>query len=438
MSRRVRLVTSVFMVLGFCVFMTTSALAGKVTLRVWTLLFDAFTNPQKADAEEYMAENPDVNIKLEAFPDFWTKMRVSLAAGTEGDVIYWMAKDMAPWFLGGFFYPLPEDIMTAKEIEDSYYSVSLNMWKWRGKYYGIPEDLNVGGFAELMVNLTLLHEYGYELPEAWIKNGEPGSFGELLAFAKEITVRQNGRVMIPGLVGFNDRWNAYRFVTLLTQLVGLEGWADFENKKLHYNTPAGKKALNFMYDMVRNQGIENFDLGYGIDVFITNRNAFMANAAPHWGPKAVMEQPDMEWTMLKFPPIFGSPRIRIVGGWGYAVGNNSAYPMEAWKYVKFVTTYEREKRLAISSGAIPPRKAFFSDPDIRENVYFGPVIEMLEAGEGFPMPAFTLNDGGVRDILNEEIAEFYMDRKGVEQALADAEARANKMIEELWARYGEE
>jgi len=215
-------------------------------------------------------------------------------------------------------------------------------------------------------------------------------------------------------------------------------YRDPENKKVHFNTAAGKKALSFMDDLLKKQNVDNMDLGRSIVQFITNANAFMAVAAPHWGAKLRMEQPDMDWIFLKHPPIFGTkPYWNVDGGWGYAVSAAAKDPIEAWKVVKFCGQREQTRRVAIQSGSVPPRKDLAKDPEIIEAMPqakgFKPMLEMAEYGQH--VATYVGDQGQMKNIVQEEIEKVFVGEKSVDKALADMENRVNEMIVEKWKTF---
>jgi len=393
-------------------------------------------DPIQASINEYKLVNPDVEISLEGFGGYWDKMPAAISAGTEGDIVYWMARDFLPYFIGGRFASVPEDIMSVEDMEATYWLGSLGLWKHGGKYYGFTDDYNCEGYILLYINRSLLSEHGHEIPADWIANGRPGSWDELLAFAKAITVKRAGHVAIPGLVGANDKWNAQRFFSLIFQAGG--EYRDPENRKVHFNTPEAKRALEFMNNWINNEGVDSYELGNGIVQFMQNANAFMAAGAPHWAKKIKKAHPEMDYVILGFPPIFGDkPYWHVDGGWGYAVSSNCANPREAWKFIKFATSYDRQKRIALSAGYIPTRVGMAVDPDIAKAPNVAPMLKITVYG--MSTPNYVISQGRLTaegNIVDEEIENVYMGLKSVEDALKDMEERGNAMIEELWETYG--
>jgi multiple sugar transport system substrate-binding protein len=442
MKRERKILTGVLIFMMLSVFIWAGgkqeSAAGKAEFRFWDLQYDGFTKPHIMSLEEYMQKNPNVMIKHEAFSDYWTKIPTAVSAGTQGDIVYWMSRDFMPFFINGQFIPLPEEVMPYAELKQTYWPESLPAWEYDGKYYGIPEDYNVEGFALIAVNLTLLKKHGHELPAGWVEKGGPAKFSDLMAFAKKISVKDSsGRITIPGYVGVYDEWDAQKFWALIFQAGG--DYRDPKNKQVHFNTPEAKKALSFMYDFVYKQGVTNMDLGRSIVQFISNANAFMAVAAPHWGAKLLMEQPDMEWVMLKTPPIFGSkPYWNVDGGWGYAVSKKTKNPKEAWNIVKYCGQRDQTKRVAIMSGSVPPRKDLAKDPDIIQKMpqakYFKPMLELAEYGQH--VAPYVGDQGQMKTICQEEIEKVLVKEKSVDQALVDMDRRVNEMIVEKWKTFG--
>jgi multiple sugar transport system substrate-binding protein len=414
----------------------TAAANKPVKLTMWTLDFDPFYTPQSQIAANYLKENPNINVKVSKIGDYWNKAAASIAANQAPDIIYWMSREMYMYYVGGKFDPVPAP--TSQNMTSTYFEPALNWFSYNGKYYGIPDDYNVEGFAELMINKTLMQQHNLTIPQEWIDNGGPKTADEVLQFAKKIAVKDaKGKVTISGLVGLNDGWNALKFQALLLQENA--NFADTANKKLNFDTPEGVKALTLMDDWVTKEGIDDPTLGLGIDQFITNGRAFMAVAAPHWGPKALTEKANMDWVMLKFPPVFGgTPIFYVDGGWGYSVSAQCKNKTAAWDFVNYITNKDNAALVESTAGNLTPRKDLADDPRFFTNDpqarYYGPMKSIMQYGQGFP--TFILDLGFENTTVQDEITNVYQGKETVEQALKNMDDKVNKNIADKWATFG--
>ena len=62
--------------------------------------------------------------------------------------------------------------------------------------------------------------------------------------------------------------------------------------------------------------------------------------------------------------IAPNPGGGLNGGWGWAIPNSSPNKEAAWKFLKWVESYEIAKKRALLGGA-PTQTKIFTDPEIR-------------------------------------------------------------------------
>lgn len=406
-----------------------------VTLTMWTLDFDAFVKPQQDFLDAYMAEHPNVTISLEPVGDLWTKGAAALAADVGPDIMYWMSANMYAYYLGGKMAELPQEYA---DHMDEYWPISTYWWgDGNGSYYGIPDDYNYEGFTLLTINRTLMEQYGFSVPEEWIQNGEPANYDEVLSFAQSITQKSDdGRILIPGLVGLQDYWNGQKFFSLVWQAGGTV-WDD-ETQKYTFSNDTGRQVLEFMRKTLLEDGIDSFELGKGLDQFVDNGRAFMAIGAPHWAAKIVAAQPDMDFIMLRFPPVLGDTGYFFVnGGWGYSVLNTCENKDVAWDVAAYCARPENAKRIELEGSMMPPAISLQYDPYFTEDPLgskcYPAAMSILENGRTLPL--WTIDLGFVLDTVAAQVEAVYAGEADIDTALATMDELVNTHIDELKDAY---
>ena len=139
----------------------------KVTLSFWCHIDNVWNAEQDRIIEEFMADNPDIVIKKEAFPydDFEQKTQTSLMNNEGGADIYSLWGGWAVDYAStGVFAPVPHDFI--EEIKDDSYDPVLGGFEYEGEYYGIPLEFN-NEYGGMLVSTPKFKEFDAEYPTTW-------------------------------------------------------------------------------------------------------------------------------------------------------------------------------------------------------------------------------------------------------------------------------
>lgn len=369
----------------------------------------------------------------EYFSDFNTKVYSSFAAKTEPDVLE-MYGGVLRFAKGGTIVPVPQDVMNDAQIKDTYWPATLENRVYQGKYYGLPEELNLES-PGLLVNTALVKQAGLTIPEDWKKNMGPSSWGELMQFAKKLTKVDGGNMKQAGL-GVIGGEEISMFFSLIWQMG--EEYKDPENMKVHFNTPAGKKAIEFMMNLIEGPNqVHSAQFSGRFDGFKEGTEA-MTIGAPWYAAVLDQEVKGLEYEYYNLPPFIDGAKPYFVGegGWGPIVSANSKHQKETWEFVKFIMSKDNQFYWAKAVGSIPARK------DLKDNEFF-------TQGEGkkvfFPalqIAQYALDPGAytidpyqmVWDICYKNLSSITHKEVGVEEGLKNMEDQVNAMIDKLKAQ----
>jgi multiple sugar transport system substrate-binding protein len=90
-----------------------------------------------------------------------------------------------------------------------------------------------------------------------------------------------------------------------------------------------------------------------------------------------------------------------LGGWNMFINAASAHQNEAWKFIEFMTTEARQKRMARAGSYLPTREALYQDPQLLNEV---PILklsnEALEHARARPIHPRYLD-------MSEEMAQWF-------------------------------
>jgi multiple sugar transport system substrate-binding protein len=121
-----------------------------------------------------------------------------------------------------------------------------------------------------------------------------------------------------------------------------------------------------------------------------------------------------------------------MGGWHVGISSFSDRKEDAWKFVRYIISYEAQKKLALNLGWNPGRQDVYSDPEIAEKlphlVEFRQIFENAVTRPNLPFwPE-------VSQILQIHINSVLAGRSDPEEALRNAQSGIDKVLQ----RYASE
>ncbi|MCF8001752.1 MAG: extracellular solute-binding protein [Halanaerobiales bacterium] len=422
-----RLIT-LLLVLTLTLTFTSAVIAQEVTIRYWTQDAAPYVNSAERSIEAFEAENPNINIKLETFSEYRTKVTTAFATKTEGDVIE-IYGSIASFAKGDSILPVPEKVMTKEEIENTYIQAALKNKQLEGTYYGLPEELNMES-PGLLVNVDLVEKAGMKIPEEWDENNGPANWSELIKFARKLTVIENNVMKQAGLGVVNGQESSM-FLSLIWQMGG--DFRDPENKEIHFDTKIARDAVKFMKNLIEGENrVHSTNFSGRMDAFM-ERSAAMTIGAPWYAASFDMQAPDLNYKYYNLPSFIegADPYFVGEGGWGYIVSSRTENPEAAWKFVDFMMNRENQFKWAETVGAISSRQdadEYFTGDD--------PISKAIRIAEYAKEPgAYTLDTGQlVWSIVRTNLRSMLHNEVSIDEGLKNMEEEANRMIERNYSR----
>lgn len=123
-----------------------------------------------------------------------------------------------------------------------------------------------------------------------------------------------------------------------------------------------------------------------------------------------------------------TPGVYYYVGWNFAINGASQKKGAAWELIKYLSSYETQKYLALEAANGPTRKDVMMDPDF-EKVYPAarPLLETMKHARCFPpIPEWAK----VADIFHEQWQFVLTGTKTVEKAFEDASKKINAALAE--------
>ncbi len=359
---------------------------------------------------------PDVRITIEAMPYDQMRDRIVssfLAPEPTYDLIIVDNPWMYDFASGGFLEPLDSYIERTEGFEYEDFSAPLRaIAEVDGETYGIP-FYNYG--LALIYRTDLYEQAGLEVPT---------TLDDFVAAAKALTRDGMAGVAMQPQRGYKifEEWGNYLFAA------GGDIQDDAGNVVL--DSPEARTALQTYIDLYETAAPPN-SLNWAFD------EALRAVA----GGKAA-QMISYNWMLPTLnnpegpaPDLAGSFGVAevpggkaVLGAWYWAIPANSQQKDAAWAFISWIASPEHDKERVILGGA-PVRESVMSDPEVWEQgfgqTYYETVRAILEDAE--PL-ADGPNAEEMIQVVGEELNAAVAGQKSVDQAIADAAARATEVL----------
>ncbi len=361
-----------------------------VTLTYWGLwdekeIFDPVI-------QAYQKQNPHVTINYEKMaPEEYRERLLARSQTGNGPDIFRYHNTWIPE-IQEVVQPIPPEIMSNEEFETTFYPIHSKDLKVEDKYYGIP--LMIDSIV-LIYNDGLLTQAGIvEPPAVWV--GE----NDVLSAVNALTVRNTSGALITSGIAMGTASNVDHFGEIFGMLLLLNGG---DIKSLDQKEAA--EALQ-LYRRFAEENYWNETMSNSVPAFIQGRTAMIFG--PTWQVADIKSQnPELTVRVSQPPKGLDGKGISIATYWVEGVNKFSKNQVEAWKFLKYLSSKEGEAALFEQQSKVRPFGVAYSRRDmgetLKDNMYLYPVIQMATANELVSMPVAdrTMDKG-----LNDEILSY--------------------------------
>lgn len=359
-------------------------------------------------AEQFRADNPDVEVTVEVLPwaDRNTKLTTALAADAGPDVGYLNA-DFVPQHAGDGNLEPVDDVIA--DDADDFSENSRNNLTFDGQLYSVPI---LGSVTTLLYNTSLLDAAGVtEYPTTW---------DELLAAGPAI--KESGNFLTSYRGSLESSLNLTYFPLLWQaggEVINEDGTA------AAFNSPEGLDALNFIVTLF-NEGYTDLDEGVtnppeGTGLLLEGKVAVMLNGANNdaitlgeaWG----------EGVLDIGEPLTHTVQTSYGTTAGFSVFKSAQNVDAAKAWVKFITSPEAMTTIVTSGGFLPPRASlseiYADDPVLNQFAQYGPLMH----GDVRHRDARAIISA-----MGPYVQAAFLGEQSPEDALADAESDVNRLL----------
>lgn len=410
---------------------------GDVTLTFWHHWGGNRIELMEQQVAAFEEANPGICVDNVFLP--WDNrlqnLLTAIAAGEPPDVTMFGRQDL-PFFAATESIIPIDDYMAADGITANMFVPSEFAGNvYNGQTWMLPQPTG-GALNIVWYNTDHLAEAGYDsFPETW---------EGVIELAEATRVGDGGFL---DRIGFNPLATGGSMPPFLVWLnANGQDWISEDLRTVTINNEAGIEALDFMKTVTDiNFGIEevrSFEEGVGeFDQTGIILELYSSEMNGSWTLFQLEDHADtLSYDVAPIPygPSGNADRRGSTwGGWGYMIPQNAAHPDEAWQLVKWLTT-EIE-----GTGA-----CWFLQQQQRPS----PLVDCdgyLKDGETHPRAESILSVAALDyaanispvqpeadEIINRMVDDVLFGDKSAEDALADAEAEIQALLDEFWADFG--
>jgi multiple sugar transport system substrate-binding protein len=134
--------------------------------------------------------------------------------------------------------------------------------------------------------------------------------------------------------------------------------------------PKAKEAVRFVRDRIireiSHRGVLAYQEPESLTLFVQGRAIFHRNWPYAWdiANDSASSRVAGKVGITRLPSFAGGESAAALGGWQLGISRFSTRPELAWKFVRFMTGQEMQKRIAIFTGRAPARRDLYQDAEV--------------------------------------------------------------------------
>jgi multiple sugar transport system substrate-binding protein len=382
-------------------------------VRVVVSYYSAQTGPIfEAMAEEFEKANPDVDIQIEVvnWDNLEQKLTTDVAGGTAPDISIIGTRWLAGYVQEGIAEPL-DDYMS-EEFEAKFIDTFMSPSVFDGTTYGLPVAASA---RALYYNKAMFEQAGIAEP--------PATWDQLKDAAAKIAALE-GDVYGFGIQGKEIETDAYWYYAFWTH-----GGELLQDGKSGIASAAGVQAANLYKSMIdeglTQPGVTGYNRENMQDLFKQGRLGILLTG-PWLRGQLQEEAPDIEYGIAPIPE--GTTRATYGVTDSIIMFASSEVKEDAWKFLEeaaFTDKWRRE--FTLKEGFLPVFKSVAEDPHFADDPELAAFTELLPNAKFAPI---IPNWEEMADATSRALQQIYLGDAAPEQALGEAAARIDELLEQ--------
>lgn len=408
----------------------TATIATKVTepveISFWHAMSGVNEEAIKKITTDFESKNPNIKVNLVNQGDYLTLFDKLMASAKSNQLptITQIYSNRLSWYISKDLVtdltPFMKDSETGltdedyKDIPEMFLADGI----WDGKQYAMPFNKSQ---MVLYYNEGMLKDAGIDVPTTW---------EEWADAAKKLTKDENGdgEPEVYGCVFANN------LSTDIAPWVKQSGGSTMDEKtnKLNFDTPEMKEAVEFLNNMIQDKSARLAGDDQNANIPLQDGRAAMCVASTSALP--YIEEGTVDGITIQAAALPGNKTDdQLYYGTNVASFNTATEQEQqaAWEYIKYLTSTENTAYFAAQTGYIPVRKSAQKDPEFSKILAEKPIKQLSFdcMDKGFQG---TRNIGGINalDELGKQLDLVFNDKKGIDEALKDAQKNGTKALEE--------
>ena len=366
--------------------------------------YDPWNNALSAQADQYMADNPGVEIVYSQVPhaDLNTKIATSIAAGEPATILGVYGPWMPQLIAGGNLAPAPEWVI--EDLDANYPPVMKESATYDGEVYGYVQHI---GIHLPVINVAKYEAAGIE---------PPTTYDELFA-ANEALDSGDGMEFGVALAETKDgSWNVLHWSAILDAYGG--AILNEDGTEVAFNTPEGLEATEVYRQLVHPE------LGAHDNAFITEQTAMMWNGP--WQKSNLSESnPDLQYkAILPLEGPAGRAAPAYVWFWAVSAAATPEEQEEAWKFLSWISAADQYEAIYNDVGLIPITN------ELPESLQDDEWVQAFNQGLEFANIYYAKNTvwEQIDVAIGEELERLSVNEITAEEFLISAEERVNEIL----------
>lgn len=281
---------------------------------------------------------------------------------TDPDVFLMDVVWIGQFVASGWLEPLDMYISKTRFSVGPFFEGVINLAdKYEDTLFALPVYVD-GGL--LYYRKDLLAKHGYNSP--------PETWDELLRCS--LTIQEGERGDKPDFFGFVWQGAQYEgLVCTFLEFSASNRGGILRDDQISINTPENVEALELMRDLIHHHEISppnTFTEMKEEEVrsfFQRGKALFERNWPYAWKLHESAESPVRGKVGIASLPHFKKGKnVSALGGWHVGISRHSDAKERAWELVRFITSYQTEKKLVLNLGWNPGRKDVYEDQEIKD------------------------------------------------------------------------
>ncbi|MBT2230036.1 ABC transporter substrate-binding protein [Nonomuraea sp. NEAU-A123] len=390
-----------------------------VSLKFWNGFTGGDGPVMKKLVDQFNAEHQNIKVSMNVYQwaDYYAKVPAAVSAGQGPDLGIMHVDSVATNAARQVVLPL-DDVANALSLTEADFSPPV--WKagaYKGARYSIPLDVHPLG---MFYNKTVMKQAGLD-PEQPPKTGE--EYMTALEALKKAGIQGHWATPFPFT-------GSMQFGTLLYQNGG-QLFADDAGVSRFAEDP-GVHALTWLVDLV-NKGYSPKNVGQDADFIALQNGKAAFNWNGIWSINTLKEIKNLEWGVAPLPQIGAKPAA-WAGSHQFVVFKQRTPDQNKLTAAKvFINWISGHSLEWAKGGQVPARKS------IRDSAEFAALKEQATIGTQIDYLYFLPSVAGIGDasaVVDQAINAAILLKKSPKDALTEAAAKADKILEANRKKYG--